>query len=498
MTLTHHTTESELPVDAPTQLFVAGRWAPATTEKTIAVENPATGQVLARVADASPEDGARALDAAAAAQQSWAATTPRVRANLLRAAFDKVIERRDDFARLITLEMGKPLADAHAEVTYGAEFLRWFAEEAVRIHGRYANSPDGNSRLMVHEQPVGPCMFVTPWNFPLAMATRKIGPALAAGCTVVIKPAALTPLTTLLLADVLHQVGVPDGVVNVVPTSSAGALVAPLLSDPRLRKISFTGSTPVGRALLRDSADQVLRASMELGGNAPFLIFADADLDAALAGAMIAKMRNTGQACTAANRFLVHASIADEFTGALTRAMAALRTGPGIEPATQVGPLVDGKSLAAVHGLVEDACAQGARIRTGGTRLDGPGHFYPPTVLDQVPAHADILREEIFGPVAPIVTFTTEEQAVALANDTPYGLAAYAYTRDLARAQRLTEQIESGMLGINTGLVSNPAAPFGGIKQSGLGREGGSEGIKEYLESRYVAFADPTTATPAR
>ncbi|PBC51815.1 NAD-dependent succinate-semialdehyde dehydrogenase [Rhodococcus sp. ACPA1] len=475
----------------PTGLYICGQWRPSDTGNTFPVHDPATGRELAVVADATVADGAAALDAAATAQKAWARTAPRERAELLRAAFDAVIARSDDFAMLMTLELGKPLAEARGEVTYGAEFLRWFSEEAARVSGRYAAAPDGKTRLLVHKQPVGPCLFITPWNFPLAMATRKIAPAIAAGCTMVVKPATLTPLTTLLFAQVLEEVGLPAGVLNVIPTSRAGAVTGPLIADPRLRKLSFTGSTEVGRRLLADSAEQVLRTSMELGGNAPFLVFADADIDAAVDGAMVAKLRNMGEACTAANRFIVHETVAEEFATKLADKMSRLIVGPGIEADSQLGPLIDEESRTKVHDLVQDAVAHGAAIVTGGQPVPGDGYFYSPTVLTGVTTDARILREEIFGPVAPITTFQDEEHAVDIANNTEYGLVAYVYTRDTARTLRMSEELETGMLGINVGVVSNPAAPFGGVKQSGLGREGGFEGIDEYLDIRYVGLADP-------
>ncbi|MFC9363623.1 NAD-dependent succinate-semialdehyde dehydrogenase, partial [Rhodococcus sp. NPDC057014] len=477
------TTQQALLEAVPAGLYIGGQWRPSETGNTFPVHDPATGRELAVVADATVADGAAALDAAAAAQKGWARTAPRERAELLRAAFDAVLARADDFALLMTLEMGKPLAEARGEVTYGAEFLRWFSEEAVRVSGRYAAAPDGKTRLLVHKRPVGPCLFITPWNFPLAMATRKIAPAIAAGCTMVVKPATLTPLTTLLLVQVLEQVGLPPGVLNVIPTSRAGLVTAPLITDPRLRKLSFTGSTEVGRRLLADSAQQVLRTSMELGGNAPFLVFADADVDAAVEGAIVAKLRNMGEACTAANRFIVHESVADEFATKLAARMQSLVVGPGSEEDSQLGPLIDQESRDKVHNLVQDAAANGATIVTGGQPVPGNGYFYAPTVLTGVSADARILHEEIFGPVAPITTFRDEEHAVEVANSTEYGLVAYVYTRDTARTLRMSEELETGMLGINVGVVSNPAAPFGGVKQSGLGREGGFEGIDEYLET---------------
>ncbi|HSE09688.1 MAG TPA: NAD-dependent succinate-semialdehyde dehydrogenase [Nocardioidaceae bacterium] len=483
--------EKQLIDSLNTGLFINGSWRNSSNGETFEVEDPATGNVLTTVANATPEDGMDALAAATEAQKSWGASPPRERAELLRRAFEAVTARADDFALLMTLEMGKPLAEAHGEVTYGAEFLRWFSEEAARISGRYAIAPDGKARLMVHKRPVGPSLFITPWNFPLAMATRKIAPAIAAGCTMIVKPATLTPLTTLLFASVLEEVGLPAGVLNVIPTSSAGPVTGPIIKDPRLRKLSFTGSTEVGRSLLRDSAEQVLRTSMELGGNAPFLVFEDADLDSAVEGAMLAKLRNMGEACTAANRFIVHESVAEQFGKRLAEKMAALPVKRGTEEDAKIGPLIDQGSRDKVQELVDDAVSRGAEIRTGGRPNDGAGYFYPPTVLSGVGADARIMAEEVFGPVAPVISFRTEEEAVALANDTEFGLVAYAYTRDVARSLRLADTIDSGMLGLNVGIVSNPAAPFGGVKQSGLGREGGFEGIEEFLETKYVGLADP-------
>ena len=483
--------EKQLIESLRTGLYVDGTWRDSSSGETFEVEDPATGQVLTTVANATPEDGMAALAAATEAQRSWGSTPPRERAEILRRAFEAVTARADEFALLMTLEMGKPLAEARGEVTYGAEFLRWFSEEAARISGRYAIAPDGKARLMVHKRPVGPSLFITPWNFPLAMATRKIAPAIAAGCTMIVKPATLTPLTTLLLTSVLEEVGLPAGVLNVIPTSNAGAVTGPIIKDPRLRKLSFTGSTEVGRSLLKDSADQILRTSMELGGNAPFLVFEDADLDSAVEGAMIAKLRNMGEACTAANRFLVHESVAEQFSKRLAEKMGALPVKRGTEEDAKIGPLIDEKSRQKVQELVDDAVASGGLVRVGGKPASGAGYFYPPTVISGVGADARILDEEVFGPVAPVVTFKTEEQAVEMANDTEFGLVAYAYTRDVARSLRLADTIESGMLGINVGVVSNPAAPFGGVKQSGLGREGGFEGIEEFLETKYVGLADP-------
>jgi succinate-semialdehyde dehydrogenase/glutarate-semialdehyde dehydrogenase len=475
----------------PTGLHVDGAWTPASDGSTFAVVDPSTGEVIAHVADATAEDGMRALAAADAAQPAWGRTAPRVRAEILRRAFELVTVHTDDLALLITLEMGKPLAESRAEVAYGAEFLRWFSEEAPRVSGRYATAPDGANRLLVTKRPVGPSLFITPWNFPLAMATRKIAPAIAAGCTMLLKPADLTPLTALLLTQLLEDAGLPPGVLNVLPTTDAAGVTGPVIADPRLRKLSFTGSTAVGRQLIRQSADQVLRVSMELGGNAPFLVFDDADVDAAVEGALLAKLRNGGEACVAANRFLVHTQVAEEFTAKLVERMGAYEVGRGTEPATRLGPLVNEVTRQKVSALVDDAVAAGAHVLLGGAPLEGRGFFYPATVLTRVPPGARILQEEIFGPVAPITTFTTEDEAVRLANDSEYGLVCFAYTRDLDRGLRLSERLQTGMLGLNTGVVSNPAAPFGGVKQSGLGREGGSEGIEEYLETVYVGISDP-------
>ncbi len=481
--------ERETLDQVPTGLFINGEWRDAADGSTIDVEDPATGATLTSVASATPEDGTAALDAAAAAQRDWAATAPRERAELLRSAFELITERADHFAMLMTLEMGKPLAQSKGEVTYGAEFFRWFSEEVVRVAGRWGSSPDGNTRLMTMKQPVGPTLMITPWNFPLAMGTRKIGPAIAAGCTMVVKPASQTPLTMLALADLLREVGVPDGVLNVISTSRTGEVMEPIIADSRLRKLTFTGSTPVGKSLVRQSADQLLRVSMELGGNAPFLVFADADLEAAVEGAMVAKMRNMGEACTAANRFLVHESVADEFATRFAEKMTAEKLGRGTEDGVTVGPLIDGKQRDKVTELVEDATSRGASVVTGGSATGEQGYFFEPTVLTDVAPDADLFREEIFGPVAPITTFSEDEQAVQLANDTEYGLVSYAYTTDLGRAVRVSEGLEFGMVGLNQGIVSNPAAPFGGVKHSGFGREGGPEGIEEYLSVKYVGIA---------
>jgi succinate-semialdehyde dehydrogenase/glutarate-semialdehyde dehydrogenase len=473
----------------PTGLFIGGTWRPSSDGATLAVEDPATGRTLTEVADATVADGRAALDAAVAAQSSWAKVPPRDRGEILRAAFAAITARADEFALMMTLEMGKPLAESRGEVAYGAEFFRWFAEEAVRIHGRYSLAPNGATRLLTMKQPVGPTYMVTPWNFPLAMGTRKIGPAIAAGCTMVVKPAQQTPLTMLLLADLLVDCGVPDGVLNVITTTRTGDVSEPIIRDPRLRKLTFTGSTEIGRRLVEQSAEGLLRVSMELGGNAPFLVFADADLDRAVDGAMLAKMRNIGEACTAANRFYVHESVADEFAERFAKRMGALTLGKGTKPGVDVGPLIDAKAVAKVTELLEDAVAKGATVVCGGEPQGGPGYFFAPTVLTDVPRDARVQKEEIFGPVAPITTFDDDDEAVRMANDTEFGLVAYLFTRDLARALTISEALEYGMVGVNQGIVSNPAAPFGGVKQSGFGREGGFEGIDEYLETKYVGLA---------
>jgi succinate-semialdehyde dehydrogenase/glutarate-semialdehyde dehydrogenase len=476
-------------VAMPSQLFVGGRWFDASDGRTFDVADPATGAVIAVVADGSVEDGLAAVTAAHDALPGWAATAPRQRAEVLRRAFDLMTERTEELAQLIVRENGKALSDARGEVTYAAEFFRWFAEEAVRAGGDLHTAPAGTNRILVLRQPIGVCVLVTPWNFPAAMATRKIGPALAAGCTLVLKPASDTPLTALAMGALLSDAGVPAGVVNVLPSRRSGPVVAAMLHDPRVRKLSFTGSTEVGRSLLHQAADCVVSCSMELGGNAPFIVFDDADLDSAVAGAMVAKMRNGGEACTAANRFLVQRGIATDFGHRLAEAMGALSVGPGLEDGVQLGPLINAAGRDKVAELVDGAVGEGARIATGGVVPDGPGFFYPPTVLVDVPAGAAILREEIFGPVAPLVLFDTEQEAVALANDTEYGLVAYVYTRDLQRGLRFSEALESGMVGLNRPIVSDPAAPFGGVKQSGLGREGGHDGLLEFLETKYVAVA---------
>src|SRR5215213_9300309 len=470
------------------QLFIGGEWRDAKEGGTLAVEDPATGESLCEVADAQPEDSLAALDAAVEAQADWAKHPPRQRGEILRSAFEIITERKDELALLMTLEMGKPIADSQAEITYASEFFRWYSEQAVRINGTYSISPDGNQRILTMKQPVGPCLMITPWNFPMAMGTRKIGPAVAAGCTMVIKPAQQTPLSMLALAQILEQAGLPAGVLNVLTSSSSSEVSKPIIEDPRLRKLTFTGSTEVGRKLVEQSAGGLLRTSMELGGNAPFLVFADADVDAAVEGAVIAKMRNIGEACTAANRFHVAEAIQDEFTEKLAGKLADMPVGRGTEDDVKVGPLIDADQRSKVAELVEDAQQKGAQVVLGGKERDGQGYFYDPTVLADVPTDARLLKEEIFGPVAPVASFDDEEAAVAAANDTEYGLVAYVFTNDVKRAFRVAEGLETGMVGLNQGLVSNPAAPFGGVKQSGFGREGGAEGIHEYLEVKYVAM----------
>jgi succinate-semialdehyde dehydrogenase/glutarate-semialdehyde dehydrogenase len=471
----------------PTGLYIGGEWRAATGGGTLPVEDPSTEETLVEVADARVDDALAALTAAAEAQAGWAATAPRERGEVLRRSYEAIVAQADELALLMTLEMGKALAESRAEIAYAAEFFRWFSEEAVRVHGRYMVNTTGAGRILTMRQPVGPCVFVTPWNFPTAMGTRKLAPAIAAGCTMVVKPAQQTPLSMLALARILEQAGLPGGVLNVITARHSGAVIEPLLRDERTRKLSFTGSTEVGRTLIRQSAEQVLRVSMELGGNAPFVVFDDADLDAAVEGALTAKMRNVGEACTAANRFHVHESVAEEFAARMAERMGALRVGRGTEPDVDVGPLIDSTQRGKVAELVEDATQRGAQLALGGSALPGSGYFFEPTVLTGVPDDARVLAEEIFGPVAPIATFSSEEQALEAANRTEYGLVAYVYTRDLSRALRVCEGIETGMVGLNQGIVSNPAAPFGGVKQSGFGREGGFEGISEYLETKYVA-----------
>ncbi len=483
--------EADLLAKVPGKLFIGGEWVDSTSGREIHVKDPATGAVIKTIADASVADGAAAMDAAAAAQADWGRTAPRVRGEILRRAFDLLQERADEFALLMTIEMGKPLAEARGEVAYGGEFLRWFGEEAVRITGRYGPNPENTGRMIVTHLPVGPSFLITPWNFPLAMATRKIAPAIAAGCTSVIKPAELTPLTTLYFAKLLEDAGLPKGVVNVITTSTSRDVSTPIIADPRLRKLSFTGSTSVGQNLMKQASENVLRTSMELGGNAPFVVFEDADLDKAVDGAILAKFRNIGQACTAANRFLVHESVADEFAKRVTERVKAMKVGRGTEDGITIGPLINDDAVAKADELVQDAVGRGATVVTGGARVEGDGSFYEPTVLTGVTAGSDILREEIFGPVLSITTFSDEADAVAKANDTEYGLVSYVFTKDLARGQRMIESLETGMMGLNVGVVSNAAAPFGGMKQSGVGREGGFEGIHEYLETKYVLTPNP-------
>lgn len=471
------------------QLLIGGQWVDATGGATFDVLDPSTGEVLCAVADASPADGRQALDAAVQAQVSFAQTSPRERADILTGAFDLLHQRIDDLALLMTLEMGKPVAEAKGEIAYAAEFLRHFAAEALRIDGGYQTAPAGGARFLVTKQPVGPCLLITPWNFPMAMGTRKIGPAIAAGCTSVVKPAHQTPLSMLALGAILTEAGLPDGVVNIVTCVMSGAVMEPLIRSGLARKLSFTGSTKVGKLLLEQCAEKVLRTSMELGGNAPFIVFQDADLDEAVAGAMAAKMRNMGEACTAANRIYVHESVIHEFGSRLAEKMASLTVGKGTQEGVSVGPLIDQAAQQKVIDLVADAVGRGATVLTGGGGRRGAGYFYEPTVLTGVPADARMASEEIFGPVAPLTPFGTEDEVVAAANDTPYGLVAYVYTNDLRRALRVAEAIETGMVGLNQGVVSNPAAPFGGVKESGLGREGGSVGIEEFLEVKYIGIA---------
>ncbi len=485
------TSESDLLASVPDGLYIGGQWRPATGRTTFGVTDPATGEVVKEIADATVADGVAALDAACDAYESWSRTPARTRAEILRRAFDLVRTRKDDLALLMTIEMGKPLAESLGEVAYGGEFLRWFSEEAAHVQGRYGANPEGTGRMIVTQHPVGPCYLITPWNFPLAMATRKVAPALAAGCTMVLKPASQTPLTTLLLTRLLEDAGVPAGVVNVITTTASGPVSEAVIGDPRLRKLSFTGSTEVGRTLLAQAATGVLRTSMELGGNAPFVVFDDADLDKAVDGAIAAKFRNIGEACTAANRFIVQASVADEFARRVTERVTAFRAGRGTEEGVTIGPLIDGRAVEKADELVRDAVDRGASIRVGGEKLDRPGTFYAATVLTDVAPGSRILSDEIFGPVVAIVSFTDEDDAVRIANDTEFGLVSYVYTRDLARGQRMIERLETGMMGLNVGVVSNPAAPFGGWKLSGLGREGGAEGIHEYLQTKYTLTPDP-------
>ena len=474
-------------IDVPTGLLIGGEWGGGRGGSTFPVLDPATEEPVAEVADGTVEDALDAVGAAHAALPGWAATPPRQRAEILRRAFELMTERAESLAKLMSLENGKSLRDARGEAAYAAEFFRWYAEEAVRIEGTLMRAPSGANRILTTRQPIGVAVLVTPWNFPAAMATRKIGPALAAGCSVVLKPAGETPLTALAIADILAEAGVPGGVVNVLTSRKSGATVSAMLNDPRVRKLSFTGSTEVGRILLREAAETVVNCSMELGGNAPFIIFEDADIPAAVEGALIAKMRNGGEACTAANRFYVHEAVADEFTGTFARRLAALKVGPGLEESTEVGPLVNQPTRSKVAELVTEAADSGAKVVTGGKAPERRGYYYEPTLIDDVPADAAILGTEIFGPVAPVVRFTGEADAVRWANDTEFGLVSYVYTRDLRRGLRVSEALEAGMIGLNRGLVSDPAAPFGGVKQSGIGREGAHDGLLEYTETKYIA-----------
>jgi len=475
----------------PHRLFIGGEWREASGAGTLAVEDPSTGETLCDVADATVDDGLAALGAAHDAFPAWRDTAPRERADVLRRAFELMTARTDDLALLMTLEMGKPIDESRAEIAYAAAFLRWYAEEAVRIDGRFSTSENGKGRVLTMRRPVGPCVFITPWNFPMAMGTRKVAPAIAAGCTMVVKPAKQTPLSMLAMAQILEEAGLPGGVCNVITAERSGEVMAPLIADPRTRKLSFTGSTAVGKGLIKQSADQVLRVSMELGGNAPFLVFADADIDAAVDGALLAKMRNIGEACTSANRFLVHESVAGEFSQRLAEKLGALKVGRGTEEGVKVGPLIDDAAVTKVQELVADAVDRGARVLVGAETVGDRGHFYAPTVLADVHPEARALHEEIFGPVAPITSFATDDEALERANDTEYGLVAYMFTRDLSRAFKVMEGLDTGMIGLNQGMVSNAGAPFGGVKQSGFGREGGPEGLGEYLETRYIAMNVP-------
>lgn len=488
MTTISPAAESAAIESVPTQLFIGGQWRDSSSGATLPVEDPATGEVLCEVADGTVEDGDAALAAADEAFRSFRDTAPRDRSDILRRAYDLMIARADELALVMTLEMGKPVIEAMGEVLYAAAYLRWYSEEAVRINGRFQVAENGTNRVLTMQQGVGPCIFITPWNFPLAMGTRKVGPAIAAGCTCVVKPAKQTPLSMLAMAQIFEEAGLPAGVLNVITTSDSGGVMSPLIADPRARKLSFTGSTEIGKRLIEQSAEQILRVSMELGGNAPFLVFEDADLDAAVEGALLAKMRNGGEACTSANRFIVHEAVAADFTAQLAAKMGAMKVGRGTEEGVQAGPLIDQVAVDKVHELVEDAVALGATAHVGGSPVDGPGYFYAPTVIGDVPDGARITAEEIFGPVAPVRTFSTDEEAVAMANDTEYGLVAYMFTRDIGRGFRVMEGLETGMIGFNQGMVSNAGAPFGGVKQSGYGREGGYEGLEEYLETKYIAL----------
>jgi len=475
--------------NVPTDLYIGGKWRPSSDNSRFDVIDPATENKIASVASATVADAKAAVDAASAAFGDWAARKPRERAEVLRKAYELIVKEAERFAKLITLENGKALSDARGEVLYAAEFFRWYAEEAVRNIGEVSRAPSSGARMLVHHKPAGVAVLVTPWNFPAAMATRKIGPALAAGCPVVLKPASETPLTMLALMPVMEEAGVPAGIINVIPSRRSGAVVSAMLHDPRVRVVSFTGSTEVGRKLLHEAADNVVKPAMELGGNAPFIVFEDADIDAAIEGAMIAKMRNMGEACTAANRFYVHEKVHDEFAKKLVARMQALKMGNGLQDGVALGPLVNAETRDKVKSLVEDATRKGAKVLTGGKVLEGPGYFYPATVLANVPAEAAMNREEIFGPVAALQSFTSEDEVVRKANDTEYGLVAYLYTKDVGRGLRVSEKLDFGMVGLNRGLVSDPAAPFGGMKQSGIGREGAHEGMMEFLETQYVSLS---------
>jgi succinate-semialdehyde dehydrogenase/glutarate-semialdehyde dehydrogenase len=478
--------EQQVLDQVPKQLYIGGEWRDGA-RGTLAVEDPSTAEELCEVADASVQDAKSALDAAVDAGPAFAAMAPRERGEILRRAFETIIERKDDLALLMTLEMGKPIRESLAEITYAAEFFRWFSEESVRIDGRYTVAAGGGGRVLTMKQPVGPCLMITPWNFPLAMGTRKIGPAIAAGCTMVVKPAKQTPLSMLMLGKILEEAGLPGGVLNLFTASSSSETTGPLIADQRLRKLSFTGSTEVGRTLMAQASETLLKLSMELGGNAPFIVFEDADIDAAVAGAMVAKMRNMGEACTSANRFHIADRVAEQFAEKLADKMGALKLGRGVEDDTDVGPLIDDTQRGKVSDLVQDAIGRGAHAVVGGHARDGAGYFYEPTVLTDIPEDAKLLKDEIFGPVAPVKGFADEDEAIAEANNTEYGLVAYVFTNDLKRALRVCEKLETGMIGLNQGIVSNAQAPFGGVKQSGFGREGGYEGIEEYLETKYVA-----------
>lgn len=470
-----------------TELFIGGQWRPASDGATFPIIDPSTEQSIAEVSSATAADVIDAVEIADKAGKEWAQWAPRDRAEVLRKAWELLVSRKGDIAEYIVRENGKALLDAIGETSYAIEFFRWYSEEAVRNYGEILESPAGGNKIVVMQQPIGVSVLVTPWNYPAAMATRKIAPAIAAGCPVILKPASDTPLTALLVAEILHEAGVPPGVMNVIPSRRSGEVVSAMLHHPLVRKLSFTGSTEVGRGLLKEAADCVVNCSMELGGNAPFLVFDDADIDAAVGGAMIAKMRNGGEACTAANRFYVHEKVYAEFADKFSAAMAAFKVGPGLEPGVELGPMVNEWAIKDIDTLVQDATAKGSEVLTGGAPLDRTGYYYPPTVLGNVPAEANILREEVFGPVAPIVSFSDDDEVIAHANDTEYGLVSYLYTQDFRRGMAVSERLDAGMIGLNRGLVSDPAAPFGGSKQSGLGREGSHDGMMEYMEKKYIA-----------